>query len=101
MSADIKPVAFIAAALDDYGLTPAQFRVFCRIARRTKCWESIPNIARGCKLNPKTVAGALRVLYERGLILKENRPGQTHIYQIEHDHMEWYPPGVPIGHLGI
>ena len=84
--------AFIRAELDDYGLTASQFRVFCRIARRGHCYESVAKIAKGCRLNPDTVSAALTFLCERRLISKTKRPGQTSSLTINPPAM-WEPGG--------
>jgi len=73
---------FIGAWIDDADLSPAQFRVLCRIARRGDCTESVPNIAKGCHLHPDTVERALRSLLVRGFITKEARTGRTSILRV-------------------
>lgn len=77
---------FIPSKLDDAGLTPAQFRIVCRVSRRGSCHESIPNIAKGCRLAITTVKTVLPFLVSRRVLSKEKRPGQTSIYKIN-------PPG--------
>ena len=74
---------FIPGELDDAGLTVAQFRVFARIARRGVCSESVPNMAKGCRLNEDTIWDALRSLLERGMLSKMARPGQATLYTIK------------------
>ncbi|MFN3408374.1 MAG: hypothetical protein ACK45B_05235 [Limisphaerales bacterium] len=68
---------FIPAALDDAGLTPAQFRIFCRICRRGDCTESVPRMATACGLERKTVWAAIRTLTARGMIRRVKRFGAT------------------------
>lgn len=83
---------FIHSVLDDYGLTQAQFRVFCRIARRGECNESAPNIARGCKMNQDTVWDAISFLEAHCLITRKHRPGHTSILTIN-PVSQWATPG--------
>lgn len=87
-------VVFIHSRLDDYGLTPPQFRVYAHIARRASsgaAWPSITNIARICKLHPQTVRRALRVLVQHRLITREPRSGTTPIYRLT-PASQWQPP---------
>lgn len=69
---DPKSPAFIHSQLDDYGLTPSEFRVYCHISRRAgergEFYESIPHCAEVCKMNAKTVRSALASLVKSGLI---------------------------------
>ena len=68
--------------LDDYGLDAPQFRVVCRIARRGDCFESIPNIAKGCRLNEKTVKAAIKFSVEQKIVSREYRTGNTCLIKI-------------------
>lgn len=74
MPKSLKP--FIPSWLDDAGLTPAQFRVYCHIARRGACWESLPSFARCCKMDREGVQKAIRELESKGWISKR-RTGRT------------------------
>lgn len=74
--------AFIPAALDDAGLTPHQFRVFCRIARRGDCTESVGRIAEATRMTENTVRSALKELVGRSMITKTKRPGTTNLYEV-------------------
>lgn len=76
------PDPFIPAALDDAGLTPHQFRVFCRIARRGDCTESVGRIAEATQMNEKTVRAALRGLIERSMVARTERPGTTNVHEV-------------------
>jgi hypothetical protein len=86
--------AFIPAALDDLGLTASEFRVACRIARRGRCTESVPNMAAGCRLHPDTVQACLKNLVRLGVISKTERAGASSIYAMTAT-AEWpsTPPG--------
>lgn len=76
-----RPETFIPAALDEAGLDPYAFRLFCRIARRWSvehgCYESIPTMAEGCQMNVKTARKALNALVERGAVVRTPRAGLT------------------------
>jgi hypothetical protein len=82
MSADRERVPFIPAWLDDSHLTATQFRVFCHIARRGNCWESLPTMAECCRMRRPTVQTALGELAKMNVITKEKRTGQTSIYRL-------------------
>jgi hypothetical protein len=73
---------FIPSWLDDAGLTPALFRVYCRISRRGQCTESLGNMAKGCRLERKTVLKVIPALLSLGLITKEDRIGRTSILRV-------------------
>jgi hypothetical protein len=77
---------FIHSELDDYGLSPVEFRVYARVARRAgsngKHSESIPNMASGWGIGKRTVQYALRLLTNCGLISRHVRPGQTNEYSL-------------------
>jgi len=85
---------FIPSKLDDFKLTPIEFRLFCHIARRDDseehCWESVPHMAKHCGINKLTAWGALRVLQEFKLITKARRPGQTALFMVN-DSESWEP----------
>jgi hypothetical protein len=93
-------VVFIHSRLDDYGLPPAEFRVYAHIARRAGSREAFPavkSVARVCRLHPQTVRRALGVLVKHRLIRREGRPGQTAVYRLTQA-SEWQPPTHIIGH---
>ncbi len=92
-------IPFVPASLDDADLTSAQFRVFCRIARRSQsgggeCWESVANIALGTRLDPKTVRAAIQELEDRGMVISVSRPGSTSLLQPRPE-SEWSQPHTP------
>ena len=85
---------FIHSLLDDYGLAPQEFRVYCHIARRAssgQAWPSVANIARVCLIHPQTARRALRVLAEHCLIVREDRPGKSALYRLTPS-SSWSPP---------
>jgi hypothetical protein len=80
------PVAFIHSRLDDYGLTAAQFRIYCHVARRAgsggSAFGCVKSMASICRLHPKTVTRALAVLTHRQLLEAKRRPGRTTVYRL-------------------
>jgi hypothetical protein len=87
-------VIFVHSRLDDYGLPPSVFRVYCHLARRASsgaAWPSVANIARICQLHPQTVRMALRILVQHRLITRMPRHGRTPIYRIT-PAAQWQPP---------
>lgn len=77
---------FIHSELDDYGLTPVEFRVYSRLARRAgqhgKHSESVPNMAREFDVSIRTIQYALKVLIACRLITRHSRPGKTDEYSL-------------------
>lgn len=65
-------VVFIHSTIDDYGLSPNEFRVYCHIARRAgrnnKAWPSVKSMADVCRLSERTVQKAIRRLEELELL---------------------------------
>lgn len=77
--------AFIPSFLDDYGLSPYEFRVYAHVLRRAgggKCWESIPNMAKHCRMNEKTTRRAIQRLIDLRMIRPQLRPGKSTEYII-------------------
>src|SRR5690349_20915938 len=72
---------FVRSDLDDYGLTPNEFRVYGRIARRAgefgACTESVPNMARALKLGESTVRRCCHILALARLISEQEIEGWT------------------------
>ena len=68
----------IPSYLDDWGLSPNEFRVYCRIARRAgsgKCFESVKGISKGCVLSVRTVGKCIASLLGMHLIERERPKG--------------------------
>ena len=86
-----EPSPFIPAALDDANLTPHEFRVFCRVARRGQCTESVARIADATRMNEKTVRRALKALRDRSMVERTKRPGTTSIHEVKPP-SEWTEP---------
>src|SRR5579883_712649 len=91
-----KSLPFIPAWLDDYGLSAIEFRVYCHVTRRAgkggKCWESVPRIAKACRLGRNVTLKALHTLTEvYRLLIKNKRPGETDEYSIAPE-SQWQEP---------
>jgi hypothetical protein len=91
---------FINSELDDYGLDPYEFRVYARIARRagkkSNCFESIAEIAKGCRMSAGRVKKSLAKLIALNLISRDSIPGKTSHYKLT-DPVAWEKPDPP-GH---
>ncbi len=87
-------IILIHSLLDDYGLSPQQFRVYAHLARRGSsgaAWPSVATVAQVCQVHLKTARRALHVLVEHRLVTREHRPGKTPLYRIT-PAREWHPP---------
>lgn len=74
---------FIPAWLDDARLTAAEFRVYCHIARRGRCFEKLQGIADICRLNRKTDHTVLNRLVNTGLLSAKRQYRQPVIYAVK------------------
>ena len=68
---------FIGSAIDDAGLDLYEFRILARVSRRGQCFESIPNMANGCRMSLSRGRKALRSLAAKGWIVVSERSGDT------------------------
>lgn len=81
--------SFITASLDDAGLTPYEFRVYCRILRRAQgkngqpCYETRKKIALATGMSDRQVSRALSALRQRGMIRVDVQKGNwLHIWPL-------------------
>jgi len=89
-----KPNAiFIHAAVDEAGLTAAQFRVLCHVGRRGECYEAVANMATHCRLHADTVRKSLKELVRLGWLHRQQRTGTTSIYEVCHSKIREHPIG--------
>jgi hypothetical protein len=89
--------AFIPSVLDDFGLDPYTFRIYCRICRRAgngEAYEAIPNMARECLMSVRQVQVCLKRLEEMDLIDRETRSGRSNVYRIKS--FVTHAPGAPM-----
>ena len=88
------PPVFIHSKLDDYGLTPAQFRIYGHLSRREGkdgAWASVASMARFCHMEVKTVRKCLKDLLSFGMINRQERPGDSSVYRLTAI-SEWVEP---------
>ncbi len=68
---------FNPSEIDDYGLTPNEFRVYYHILRRASgergCFEAMQAMAERCLLNIKTLRRILKVLVSANVVTCENQ----------------------------
>lgn len=86
-------VLFVHSALDDLGLSAAEFRMYGHLARRAGqgvAWPAIASMAEVCRLHATTVRRVLRSLTEQHLITRESRPGDTDLYRLTAP-SQWQP----------
>jgi hypothetical protein len=85
----------VPSYLDDYGLSPYEYRLYSHIVRRAGkngCFESIGNIAKHCLMNEKTVRQSLKVLLGAGMIaVVESKKGKSVVYEVT-PHEDWVTP---------
>lgn len=85
---------FIHSELDDLGLDPFEFRIYARLARRAGehgAFESVPNMAKHCKMSERQVRYSLKTLVSLNLIRKTEYPGKPANYILT-DRPEWKSP---------
>jgi hypothetical protein len=84
--------AVITRELDELGLTKAEFRIVCHIARRQGkngvCNAGIESIARWTRTHPVYVRWVLRHLIQRKLVIRTCRAGRTNYLRLA-DKFEW------------
>lgn len=68
---------FIPNWFDDAGLTPAEFRIYCRVCRRVNCFESLASMERGLRMERERIQRAIGLLVSKGFLTRTKRPGQT------------------------
>lgn len=77
--------AFIPADLDDLGLDPYEFRIYCRLCRRAGsgvAYESAPNMGTACGISERKVRQVLQTLVKKGLIVGEEAQGHSTKYRL-------------------
>jgi helix-turn-helix protein len=78
---DFTRTAFVPAHLDDCGLDPYAYRLYCHMVRRAngltgECFESQANMAKATRMSPRKVRSSLRLLEGRRMVLGDNRQNQ-------------------------
>lgn len=82
---------YIPSWLDDYPLTPLEFRLYCRISRRGECMQSPGKLAKEWGLSDRTIRDAFGLLLAAGLIgRKPNGPQRFIHFALGHE--SWARP---------
>lgn len=91
-----KDALFIHSCLDDYGLSPLEFRVLCHVARRESknrgCDASQGRMAQTCGISQRKVLEILGILVEANLLSQSKAPGKrTNRYRVNYP-SKWKHP---------
>jgi hypothetical protein len=87
-------VLFVHSSLDDLGLEPEPFRVYCHLSRRAGTGYAFPglnSVAAACKINVKTARRAIQTLKELRMVDVQERAGHTSLYTLTAS-KEWVTP---------
>ena len=84
---DLNKYLFIHSSLDDAGLDPFEFRIFCHLRRRAKdrkAWPGMRSIAEVTGISLNKVCTTIRSLQNKGFLEVRKRPGnhQSNIYLV-------------------
>ena len=86
---------FIHSELDDLGLDPYAFRIYARLARRAGgargAFESVAEMAAGCRMSERRARQSLRELEDAKLVVRHERKGETSVYHLT-DAKRWRTP---------
>lgn len=87
-------IIFVHSRLDDYGLTPAEFRIFCHLSRRASdrnryAFPSVTSISKICQIGHNLVREALKNLQAFRMIKVEAMAGKPNHYFINSDPEDW------------
>jgi hypothetical protein len=80
----------IPASLDDLNLDPFEVRLFLRLTRRNltnATPESLPNMARACRIGERKAQQALKTLLDLNMIHAIVRPGFTTTYHVNQEQL--------------
>ena len=78
----------IPASLDDLNLDPFEVRLFLRLTRRNLANatpESLPNMARACRIGERKTQQALKTLLDLNMVHAIARPGFTTAYHVNQE----------------
>lgn len=96
-------VVFVHSSIDDAGLSPAEFRIYCHLARRAnggEAWPSVVTMATTCRLNRTTVRAAVDRLVALNMVEVRERPGTSNVYVLTRA-SEWRIPTPEAGAEGV
>ncbi|WP_082505654.1 helix-turn-helix domain-containing protein [Deinococcus sp. Leaf326] len=89
-------VLFVHSALDDYPLTPEEFRLYAHLARRASSGAAYPSrasMASACRMHEDTVGVALKNLLAFKMLDAHERKGKTTLYTLTQA-SKWVKPQV-------
>lgn len=89
-------VLFVHSALDDYPLTPEEFRVYAHLARRAghgDAYPAVASIAQKCRMHEDTVRRCLQNLIAFKMLEAHERKGRTTLYTLT-KFSKWVRPEV-------
>lgn len=88
--------AFVPAVLDDYPLTPIEFRLYCRAVRRAGgggvMFESLRSLAQAWGVSDSTLREARRLLVAAGLLREDGRTRTGQHRMVLTPEAEWADP---------
>jgi Helix-turn-helix domain len=84
---DLSKFIFIHSSIDDSGLNPYEFRIFCHLRRRSKdrvAWPGMRSISEVTGISIGKVSIAIGSLQKKGFLEVRKRPGnhQSNIYRV-------------------
>lgn len=85
---ELLPLPMVHSQLDDYGLSPYEFRVYAHIVRRCGgkltgvCFSKQKVMAETLNMSVRSIQYALNILCEVGAITKEDRNGKSDRYSL-------------------
>jgi hypothetical protein len=85
---------FIHSKLDEAGFNTSEFRVFCHVARRGECFETVNSISKHCRITEPTVRRSLQSLAAQRFLIREQRIGRTTLYEVAP--LEHWKPAKPL-----
>jgi len=78
------PTIFIHSELDDYQLTPQEFRVYAHLSRRAgiknTAWPSIAGMSDVCKIGKRQIIESIKALEAINMIRAERKLGEKTVY---------------------
>lgn len=92
-------VLFVHSCVDEYGLSAAEFRVLCHVARRAGkergCDASQAKIAAFCGISQRRVLEILRVLVQANILSRSKAKGGRHTNQYRvNPARDWKHPSI-------
>lgn len=95
-------VLFVHSALDDYPLTPEEFRLYSHLARRAgsgTAYPAVASMAKSCRMHPDTTRRCLTNLVTYRMLEAHARKGRTTLYILTR-FSRWVKPEVVLAVQG-